>query len=178
MSGYFSDYLPICEKFEAKVPWMYLDTRGFVTVGVGCMLPDADSAARLMFQLPDGPASHDQIVAEFNRVHAMARAMGTNYYKGTMWLPDAVIDSELIKRVMICDTGLRQRMSDFEDLPYLWKMALLDMAFNLGLGGLFGGYPRFLAAVRAGNGQAAAAQCHRNGPSMPRNDWTRTCFWP
>jgi GH24 family phage-related lysozyme (muramidase) len=178
MSGYFSDYLPICEKFEAKVPWMYLDTRGFVTVGVGCMLPDADSAARLMFQLPDGPASHDQIVAEFNRVHAMARAMGTNYYKGTMWLPDAVIDSELIKRVMICDTGLRQRMSDFEDLPYLWKMALLDMAFNLGLGGLFGGYPRFLAAVRARNGQAAAAQCHRNGPSLPRNSWTRTCFWP
>ena len=64
----------------------------------------------------------------------------------------------------------------FEALPNPWKMALLDMAFNLGLKGLLDGYPRMLAAVQAGNGQMAAVESHRNGIGDARNAWTRNQF--
>jgi GH24 family phage-related lysozyme (muramidase) len=42
---------------EGVVSWMYLDIKGFVTVGVGNLLPDADSAAALPFIHGDDPAA-------------------------------------------------------------------------------------------------------------------------
>jgi hypothetical protein len=50
------------------------------------------------------------------------------------------------------------------------------MAFNLGLKGLLDGYPRMLAAVQAGDGATAAAECHRNGIGDERNTWTAAQF--
>ena len=55
-------------------------------------------------------------------------------------------------------------------------MALLDMAWNLGLKGLLDGYPRMLAAVQSGDGQMAAVESHRNGIGDVRNAWTAAKF--
>ena len=40
--AYLDDSLAHLEIFEGIVPWMYLDTRSFVTVGVGEMLANAE----------------------------------------------------------------------------------------------------------------------------------------
>jgi GH24 family phage-related lysozyme (muramidase) len=42
-------YLPKLKVFEGSVPYMYLDTTGNVTVGVGKMLPNAAAAQKLGF---------------------------------------------------------------------------------------------------------------------------------
>jgi len=50
MSGTFDQSLAQLKTFEGCVPWMYRDTAGKVTVGVGLMLPDAAAACALPFQ--------------------------------------------------------------------------------------------------------------------------------
>src|SRR5271168_4443937 len=68
--------------FETAVPWMYLDTRGLVTAGIGQMLPDAASAQSLAFLHPDGtPATPDAIHADFDRVHALAAGEPCHAYR-------------------------------------------------------------------------------------------------
>ena len=64
----------------------------------------------------------------------------------------------------------------YENLPDGPQAALLDMAFNLGVGGLTKGYPKLMAAVKAGDWQTAAAECHRNGISADRNQQTANLF--
>ena len=49
MSGYLEQSIERLTQFEGSVPWMYLDTVGKVTVGVGSMLPDARAAGTLRF---------------------------------------------------------------------------------------------------------------------------------
>src|SRR5215467_10964918 len=55
--SYLDDSLAHLEVFEGTVPWMYLDTRGFVTVGVGELLANAAKAETLAFVNPDGQPS-------------------------------------------------------------------------------------------------------------------------
>jgi len=45
------------KEFEGCVPWMYRDTVGKVTVGVGLMLPDAKTAQALPFLAGSEPAT-------------------------------------------------------------------------------------------------------------------------
>ena len=71
MSGYFDQSLAQLKSFEGCVSWMYRDTVGRVTVGVGLMLPDAATACALPFQTAVGAAAtSEQIAAEFARVEA------------------------------------------------------------------------------------------------------------
>jgi len=34
---------------EANIPWMYCDSRGNVTVGIGHLIPNAEAATKLPF---------------------------------------------------------------------------------------------------------------------------------
>ena len=85
-------------------------------------------------------------------------------------------DSLLLAKLDALDKGLAAGIPGFEALPDPWKIALLDMAFNLGLKGLLDGYPRMLAAVQAGDGTTAAAECQREGIQPARNSWCEACF--
>src|SRR5690606_4714322 len=69
------DYQPVAERHEGRIPWMYLDSVGKVTVGIGHMMPDAAAAAALPFVDGDGrPAPPEAIRAAFVAVRG-ARAM-------------------------------------------------------------------------------------------------------
>jgi len=46
---YLEQSLEKLKEFEGSVPWMYRDTVGKVTVGVGFMLPNAEAAQALAF---------------------------------------------------------------------------------------------------------------------------------
>jgi GH24 family phage-related lysozyme (muramidase) len=51
MPDTLTETLAALERFEGSIPWMYNDTAGKVTVGVGLMLPDAVAAAHLPFAI-------------------------------------------------------------------------------------------------------------------------------
>jgi GH24 family phage-related lysozyme (muramidase) len=178
MATYIDESLAKLEWFEGSIPWMYLDTVGKVTVGVGLMLPDAAAAQRLPFVVGERPAGADEIAAEYERVHAMPMGRPATFYRreGELELPKTEIDSLLRSVLLGFEQQLRTRLAGYDGYPDGVKLALLDMAYNLGPEGLLHGYPRLIAAVEAGNWSQAAAHCFRHGPGAARNQWTQQMF--
>jgi GH24 family phage-related lysozyme (muramidase) len=176
MSGTFDQSLAQLKTFEGCVPWMYRDTAGKVTVGVGLMLPDAAAACALPFQTAVGAgATAEQIAAEFARVEALAMGRLPSFYRAasSLELPEAVMDAKLSGVLAGFEATLRAHLAGYDTLPGGVKMALLDMAYNLGPAGLLEGYPRMIHAVETGAWAEAAAQCARGGINAARNAWTR-----
>lgn len=173
---YLADSLAKIEQFEGRIPWLYLDSVGKVTCGVGFMLPDVAAAVVLPFQNGLVPATAAEITSEFCRVSVMKEGMAASVYRGPLSLTTGFIDGKLMETVQTLDRGLRMRLLGYDALPDSWKLALLDMSFNLGLPGLFTKFPHFIQAIKDRNWQAAMAHCNRRGPSLQRNSWTRECF--
>jgi GH24 family phage-related lysozyme (muramidase) len=176
MPGYFDRSLAQLKSFEGCVPWMYRDSVGKVTVGVGLMLPDAAAACALPFQTIGGAAATtEQIAEEFARVEALALGKLPSFYRvaGSLELPETTIEQKLSAVLTGFETTLQARLTGYDALPDGVKMALLDMAYNLGPAGLLEGYPRMIHAVETGAWAQAAAECARGGINAARNAWTR-----
>lgn len=177
--SYLDDSLAHLEIFEGTVPWMYLDTKGFVTVGVGELLANTAKAEGLAFVDPDGePSTQETILNEFNRVSALVPAKAAAFYRSpdSPVLPQAAIDTLLMNHLNLFDGQVAARFTNYADFPDPAKLGLLDMIYNLGQVGLFQHFPHFMAAVDDQDWLGAAANCRRVGPSQARNDWTRQQF--
>ena len=59
----------------------------------------------------------------------------------------------------------------FGNYPLNAQIALWDMAYNLGVGGLGGKFPSFCKAILAEDWEEAAAQSHREKIAEERNDF-------
>jgi GH24 family phage-related lysozyme (muramidase) len=166
------------KEFEGSVPWMYRDTVGKVTVGVGLMLPDINAAQALPFLAGASPATPDQIAAEFTRVDSLPLGRLSSFYKSpsSVELAEQTIDAKLLSVLQGFEADLRTEFPHYDTIPDPAKLALLDMIYNLGPGGLFEGFPHLVAAVQAGAWAEAAEFCMRRGPSAARNNWTRNQF--
>jgi GH24 family phage-related lysozyme (muramidase) len=166
------------KQFEGCIPWMYRDTVGKVTVGVGLMLPDAAAACALPFlsaETGQDPATPQQIAGDYARVNALAPGKLPGFYKAATspQLPQATIDAKLLSVLENFEAVLRANISTYDTLPDGARLALLDMAYNLGPEGLLHGYPRMIHSIEIGAWADATAQCERHGPGDARNAWTR-----
>jgi GH24 family phage-related lysozyme (muramidase) len=175
---YLEQSLTKLKEFEGCVPWMYRDTVGKVTVGVGLMLPNVEAAQALPFLAGARPATSQEIAAEFTRVSAMHSGHPATYYKapGSFELAQQTIDAKLTAVLQGFEADLRAQIPRYDTLPDSVKMALLDMIYNLGPAGLFKGFPHLMAAVETGEWTKAASNCMRHGPGPERNAWTRQQF--
>jgi GH24 family phage-related lysozyme (muramidase) len=167
------------ENWEGKISHMYLDTKGLVTVGIGKMLPNIAAAQELDFvrRADAVAATAEEIAADFSAVSAQAagKIAGTYRKYTSLDLPDEAIGDLLKTVVEGFENDLEQSFAGYDSYPLPAKRALLDMIYNLGLDGLLK-FKKMKASVEAGDWTTAAAQCHRNGPSDERNNWTRDLF--
>ena len=175
MANYLEQSLAKLKEFEGCVPWMYRDTVGKVTVGVGLMLPDEAAAQGLGFAVGGEAANAEEVAAEFARVMALPEGRAAAFYRcaASLELPAAVIDAKLLTVLAGFEAALQGRLQRYDAMPQDAKLALLDMAYNLGPERLFQEYPRMMRAVMEGAWAQAAAQCMRQGPGAARNAWTR-----
>ena len=178
MATYLEQSLAKLKEFEGCVPWMYRDTVGKVTVGVGLMLPDANAAMALPFYVGTRAATPQEIATEYARVDAMAIGRASAFYKTptSLVLTQDTIDAKLSSVLAGFEVDLRGQFPHYDALPDGVKMALLDMIYNLGPAGLFRGFPHLVAAIQTGAWAQAAEHCMRRGPGPARNDWTREQF--
>jgi GH24 family phage-related lysozyme (muramidase) len=178
VATYLEQSLAKLKEFEGCVPWMYRDTVGKVTVGVGLMLPDAKAAQTLPFILGNREATPAEIAAEYARVDTLPLGHASTFYKtpNSLQLSPQTIDAKLISVLEGFETDLRTEFPHYDALPDGIKMALLDMIYNLGPAGLFHGFPHLVAAVQTGAWAQAAQHCTRRGPSTARNTWTQEQF--
>ncbi|NOS88527.1 MAG: hypothetical protein HOP34_08305 [Methylococcaceae bacterium] len=176
-------------RWEGRFPYMYLDTKGLVTVGIGKMLPNIAAAQSLGFvRRADGlVATAKEIETDFNEVKKQPAAkLASSYQKHTkLDLPNNEIDALLKSTADSFEKSLEGYFKDYKTYPTTVKRALLDMAYNLGMGkdatkkhhatGLHQ-FKTLKAAVESGDWKKASENCHRKGPSEERNNWTRDLF--
>src|SRR2546425_850583 len=146
---YLDDSVNKLTHFEGSIRFMYLDTVGLVTVGVGEMLPNPAAACQVLFNGLNGPASEDEIIADFRRVKAMQPGLGasTYYVDNSLTVLPYDIKNMLLKHVIYFDGALAQFYRGYMKFPDGIKVALIDLAFNLGMSKLEKEYPTFNAAV-------------------------------
>lgn len=182
------DYLPDLIRFEGAVPWQYLDTAGLVTVGIGNLLktPEAATALPFLNQAANRLATPQEIERRWRAVGAMEPSKPAGYYR--MRSPEIELDMTAVENLAIARLeteflpALRRRFAGFDGFPDPAQAAILDMAFNLGMGnpqaeklrGL-AAYRKFQAAVDRRDWLGAAAECGRGG-RPERTAWTRGKF--
>jgi GH24 family phage-related lysozyme (muramidase) len=169
--------LEMLKTYEGCFPFMYLDSKGLVTVGVGFLLDSADSAAAYSFLLNHAPqaASPDQIMAEWNHLKSQATPHLETYYQPftTMQMQQADIDAMLTQKVNIFEGVARKTFANWDDFPVPAQLALIDMIYNLGS---LSGFPMLVAYAKAQDWANCAAQCFRIGPNAQRNQETKDRF--
>jgi GH24 family phage-related lysozyme (muramidase) len=178
VATYLEQSLAKLKEFEGCVPWMYRDTVGKVTVGVGLMLPDAKAAEALPFVIGTRAATPEEIAAEYARVDSLPMGRASALYKTptSLVLTQQTMDAKLTAVLAGFEADLRAQFPHYDELPDGIKMALLDMIYNLGPAGLFKGFPHLVAAIQTGAWTQAAQHCMRRGPGEARNAWTREQF--
>lgn len=188
LEAYVQTTLP---QFEGDVAWMYLDSRGLVTIADGVMLPNGAAALQLPLRTPAGTlADHATVLADFNRVSKMLPDRLASFYRCNTSLTLTDGDRAALRRARVT-AALGQLCAEFpgfESTPVNARLALVDMVYNLGLGrpatplhkgtGLLG-YTDLCRAIRTADWLTAANQCDRDvfDPAFRvRNHWTQTHF--
>lgn len=169
------------ERYEGRVPHMYLDTRGRVTVGVGHLLPSVSSAQRLPFRLADDARKHatrEQVAAEYEALPTLKPAEHHSFYRPhtTLQLLDAAINALTEQHIDSFHRELRVIYRDFDRLPSPARLALFDMIFNLGATGLRSEWPRMNKAIGTGDWRTAARESFRPDVQETRNAYVRKLF--
>jgi GH24 family phage-related lysozyme (muramidase) len=180
--------------FEGVVPYMYLDIKGLVTVGVGNLIDPVEVAQALPFQFKNKPgtagppgsgATADQIATEWqslkhnpNLANAGSEACAS---LTQLELSDEAIDSLILDRVTSNEDFLKRQpwFRGFETWPADAQLGLLSMAWAMGPAGP-GEFALFRAACDRLDFSAAAAECQMDATGnpglVPRNRANVTLF--
>lgn len=165
------------EQYEDRVNHFYLDGEGIVTVGIGCCVFDAKTIH--LRHKDDGiVATPDELTKEFLMVKGLPSGKPASYYAMVcqLYMAEEEIDFLFTERLEETLSGLNHYVDKLNTYPDSARLALVDMAFNLGIAGLYNKFPKFIAAFRAMDWNVCARECERNGIQPERNAWTRQTF--
>jgi hypothetical protein len=184
-------FLDFITPFEGRVKYMYLDSLGLVTVGVGNLIDSADPQASTPEQalaLPfvrhvngdpdiDGdPATAEEITGDWWRLKTRPELAKTGHLGAkpltTVHLTGADIDTLVARRLQSYEDELRKtpEFADLDDWPADAQLGLLSMAWAMGGGFASGGrWPDFRGAVAARDWTAAAGDSHIGNGAPARN---------
>lgn len=125
--------------WEGCVPYMYLDTVGLVTVGIGNLLRTVEDAKALPFvdSDTDEPASQLAIEQAYAAVSKMPPAQHWSKYK---LRPSLELSNETSRDLALTRVAseflprLRRAFPDFDTYPPSAQRFMIDMAYNGGVG--------------------------------------------
>lgn len=158
---------------EGIVRHLYLDSVCKVTCGVGFMLPDEAACARLQWT-----PNVQEAIADFRRLgeeHGPFEKFAAAHYRPMVRarLSDAFMREEFDRRTA---AFIKQLGPSFvAAIPAPGQIALVDMAYNLGVAGV-AKFHNLHAAIVSKNWATAARESHRNGVSEKRNLATAAQF--
>lgn len=165
---------------EGNISHMYVDTKGYVTVGIGNMVPDAKAATALAFvnRTTNNPATSAEITAEFDGVAKQPKGKIARHYRQftSLDLSDVEVNQLFQKRIEGFQKQLKTSYSKYDSYPSAVQLALLDMAFQLGAYGLKNKWPKLNGAIDSEDWAVAATNCMRPDANAIRNDGTRALF--
>ena len=180
-------FLKELKHWEGEHPFMYADTRGYVTTGIGHLLKTPEAALKLPWQHSNSgqPATSAEVRSTFERVREAAVQYKQDHpnAKGIpsasceklsdLVLPEGLaarLATHRLKTEFLPD--LRKLFPGFDRYPLPAQHAIVDMGYNLGVAKLKHEFPAFVAACRAGNFVDGAKESHRSSCREERNQTT------
>ncbi|MDX1416769.1 MAG: peptidoglycan-binding domain-containing protein [Candidatus Promineifilaceae bacterium] len=156
-------------RFEGKVPFMYLDTQGYVTIGIGNKLDNVQEAQNLdfVYKTTKQPAAVAEIAAEYNYVQTRTDLMLT---KRAGWAYDDVTSLCLEDPALMAKfnhdlrshaanvVSMNAEFHDFENWPADAQLGLLSLTWAQGPN--FNKWPKFRRACAVGDWYEAAKESH------------------
>jgi GH24 family phage-related lysozyme (muramidase) len=160
-------------KEEGNIPYMYRDTKGNITIGVGYLLKTVNDAIKLAFYHKNTwqKATLEEIIAEFNTISNLPFGNYTaKWYKqhAKLIIPPSEIDKLLIVMAEAKEKELALKLPYWE-YPESVRHVLLDMAYNLGTEGLFRKFPKFVQAIKKRDWIEASKECRSRSVGETRN---------
>jgi len=183
-------FLQFSTQFEGKVPYMYVDVKDLVTVGVGNLIDPIELAQNQPFVFKTDqttPATPDDIATDWNTVkntpglpqqgHLAAKPLTK-----LMLTDDAI--GQLVAQKAQANEGILKQTPEFagyENWPADAQLGILSMAWAMGPAFAQNGHwPTFRAAVAGLDWNAASDACRMNddgNPGLtPRNIADRVLF--
>lgn len=146
---------------EGRIPWLYADSKGLVTIAVGCLVDPLPLALPLPLRRLDGsPASRDEIEADWRAVkgHPDAARLGAGLARSLtrLRLSDADLKALVMRRFDDHTEALALRFPDWPKWPAPAQLATHSLAWAAGVAFRF---PKCEAALRAWDFATAAAEC-------------------
>ncbi len=168
------------EKYEGKISHMYLDSKGYVTIGVGHLLKDLISAQKLNLKKRNNtPASKNEIKLDYEAVKKQPKNRLASFYKRhtNLVLADTDINALTDKHIDSFEGELKRIYSGFDSFPSEVRLALFDLIFNVGMTDLNNNWPSLKKAVKAKDWTTAATESSRKSPiSAERNKYVKDLF--
>jgi GH24 family phage-related lysozyme (muramidase) len=170
------------DEWETPTLHMYLDSEGNVTVGIGTLLEGISEAKGIPFyHRGSGTAATPEEIERAYGVIAAGSAgqkarkpqnkFSASHYEFTT---DLLISSPTA--IKLRDAHINTNYADlqriypkFNTFPSEVKIALFDMAYNLGARKLDTGFPNLKAAINRRDWRTAARESHRRGVQSGRN---------
>jgi len=165
--------------FEGYADHFYVDSKGLVTIGIGILVensagnPNWDKLNTLSFFNPTTreTASSGEIEADFRLIKTQKASVSKAKSLANLRADPAKLEARFTTEMNLAAEHVRKFLGDLPPMPREVHYALLDMAFNLGGGGL-NKYKNFRAALAAGDFVKAASESSRNpkvGSIITRN---------
>jgi len=178
------------EKYEGRIPHLYLDTVGKVTVGIGHMVPNKVATVQMVKKGANNllvVATLQEKQAEYDAVkkQSFGRSHGAASFKKhtTLTMKDVDINAQRDKHVQSFYKELTGYYATsngftkaFDAMPVEVQKALFDMVFNLGITKLKNQYTKFNGFIKTEAWGDAAKQSNRMGISPVRNKYVLDLF--
>jgi hypothetical protein len=170
-------FVAVSSRLEGVIPWLYLDIRGLVTTGIGCLVDPVGLALDVPFQIGDRPATQEEIADVWHRVKAstpLAHLGAKAASKLTaLHLPPAGVRQLLERRLRANEAYLvKHHFPALLEWPENVQLAIALIAWACGAG-FPASWPSFTAAALAEDWALAAKHAtistHNNAGIAPRN---------
>ena len=174
------------EKYEGRIPHLYLDTVGKVTVGIGHMVPNKVAINSVTMYKKGAKsllvATTAEKHAEYDAIKKLPYGMsyGAASYERhtTLVMTDVDINAQRDKHIQSFYSELKGYYTAangfaeaFDAMPVEVQKALFDMVFNLGITKLKNQYVKFNGFLKSAKWSDAAKQSNRVGISPLRNKY-------
>ena len=167
----------LSQRFEGRTAWPYLDVRGLVTVGVGCLAdPETLFSPLPWLDVSTGlPAVPEAVQAGFVALKGAPPGRLATFYvpMTTLRLNEAAIDALLLSRAAIDEDVLRGGLPNYDDAPDAAQIGVMSLAWAMGGAGVLRGFPHFCDAFKRGDWTTCAHECslstEENPGVAPRN---------
>lgn len=164
------------ERYEGRINHLYLDSRGYVTIGVGHLLSTVEAAMALPLVDAQGKAASDELIAqEYQAIKDQPANRVAHFYRPLtqLRLHDEDIDRLTEQHIDHFYHELKVIYDDFDRFPSEVKLATFDLIFNLGMTKLKNRWPKFNGYIAKGDWQGASTECRRRGIADERNNYVR-----